>query len=424
MEDGAFKLRHFSEADVGEHVILRCGERDGSLRASRALHSAIGSGIRTARRCCHGRFVHFYNVQTSREVVEEIHTAGVGGGDGEDRLADVDGAVGVRVPEEQHGGSGGSVFADVLRAILIGVVEDRVANAAAVVVAEVGGEVVRRGRQSHVVQAGAIGTAADEFCSGGHLRIGFIHIHEVVARVEAAKEILSAGVGDSGTEKDVARIDGTIVVHVLIKIDRDVRQRGFTGIDHAVLIGIDPQSVTDGRCDGWRWRRTHAEVGIHILGHIGRQYDRQYRGSGCGVANWNGGQVHGHRPRTAAIGGEPEDAVGAKAVGDVTHGRHTIRGADLHAAQTGFAGILHTIAVEVHENRIANAAGQCRLRRGRIRAGDHLRILDARGSLVVGVGRERCGKALLERGHARCRIEAEERVFLSSSGQIASRDLE
>ena len=180
--------RDLCKPDVRIQIILSCCEDHRALRARGALHRADLPGVRARWRRDDLLFLGFHEVGSRRQIIEKIHTARIRIRDGDDRLAEIDVTVAVCVAVENDGRIRHAGLAEVLHAVFVRVIEKRVADAARVVVAEVGGgHILARREDDGVARGREIRAAAHEFNSRRQVRVRFIRIHKVGACRQAGE---------------------------------------------------------------------------------------------------------------------------------------------------------------------------------------------------------------------------------------------
>ena len=211
------------------------------------MHKGGQSCVGTARRGEHFLLFHLHDVVARGQIIEEIGSRIVRGGESDDEFASIQGGVVIGIAVEcDHGiGNAAAVDAVVLHLISIEVIPDVVTDTATVVVAEVRRQVIDARAQRHIMEPGTIGTAADTFQSRRHVRVRLIHIHQVVPRIEVREEVVAAGIGAPGDQEQVTGINGSVVVHVVIELHGDVCKQRLPAVHHAVFIRVDPQGVAD-----------------------------------------------------------------------------------------------------------------------------------------------------------------------------------
>ena len=161
----SFHLGDFEETEVRRRVVLTSCQGDSFLGASAGLHAGGQAGVRAAGRGKHLLLFHLHDVVPGGKVVEEIRSAGIGGREREDRFSRFQFAVVVGVAVKRDHSIRHSNFTSglVLNLVAIEVIPKVIANAAAVVVAKVGGQHIHSCAQRHILQSGTVGPAADQF---------------------------------------------------------------------------------------------------------------------------------------------------------------------------------------------------------------------------------------------------------------------
>ena len=280
VEEGVADDSTFDPADVGVKVVLVGPQIDGELVAGGGDHQAELACVRAGGWRRYRALVHVNDVVAGRQVGEGVMAGGIGSDNAHDRLGTIHLAIAVGVFPKHDGHVCNACFTNVLHGVLVVVEPDKVADGAAPIVTEVGVGVGLVVEQSHVVGIGAADQVHSGANGGGNANAGgddagLIHLHQVVAPVEALELVRAGDAGRGGVHEDVAGVNDAVVVDVLVEIDRDAGQAILAGVYHAIFIGVQPDSIADAGRAG----RAQAEVGVAELlprgeGHL--------QAGGCG----------------------------------------------------------------------------------------------------------------------------------------------